>query len=137
MKIVLIVIAVLVVVGVAAYFVLKKKGLIDKVANRIKAKKVDVATVDGECRLDDCVSWLKALNLNKETDTPFIADYTKLKEKLAGTVFDPPVTKPCAIVLGVFNAKKDELTHVQVIQSDKFDDKVVEVLGTDPLVVLN
>lgn len=139
MRIVLIIIAVLIAAGVVSYFLLKKKGLIDLVANRVKAQKVDVATVDGECRFDDCMIWFKELKLNKDTDIPFIMDYTKNKEMFAGGEFNTPITKPSAVMLGVLKEKGGEMSHIQIIQCDKLDDKLVEVLHSskDGLIVLD
>ncbi|MCI5776150.1 MAG: hypothetical protein MR215_00725 [Bacteroidales bacterium] len=105
----------------------------------MKVKRVDVATVDGECRFIDCVAWFKNLKLNKEADIPFVLDYTKFQDKFAGGEFKVPVTKPCAVLLGVYNEKSDEMPNMQIIQCDKFDEKLVETLGAaeNGLVVLS
>ena len=79
------------------------------------------------------VAWFKNIyNLDKEVDTPFIADASKFKEALKTAP-----TKNVGIFQGVYNEETDEITHNQYLEADEIDDKTREVLGGEPLVVLN
>lgn len=139
MKTILIIAAVVILAALVAFAIFKKKGVIDKVAQRIKGVNVDVSSVDGELHFQDCVAWFKAFNLDPKKDTPFIMDYAKNKDLLAGGVLNNPVTKPCAVFLGVYDEKADILAHAHVIQADKLDDETAKNLASseDGLVVLS
>ena len=45
--------------------------------------------------------------------------------------------KNAALFVGVFNEEKNEIIHAQIIEADSFDDKILEVLGNEAIVVLN
>ncbi len=79
------------------------------------------------------VAWFKKIyNLDKEVDTPFIADASKFKEMLKTAP-----TKNVGIFEGVYNEETDEITHNRYLEADEIDDKTRTVLGDEPLVVLN
>ena len=139
MKIVIIVVAALLVAGVVAFFALRKTGLLDRIVRKAKDAKIDVATVEGECHFTDCVAWFKSFKLDKEKDTPFIVDYAKVKDITDSLLLSQPVTKPRALMLGVYDTKADELSHFQIIQCDAFDAQTLEALASaeDGLVVLS
>lgn len=139
MKIVIIVVAALLVAGVVAFLVLRKKGLLGRIVRKAKDVKIDVATVEGECHFTDCVAWFKSLKLDKEKDTPFIADYAKVMGMTDALQLSQPVTKPRALMLGVYDEKADALSHAQIIQCDSFDAQTLEALSSaeDGLVVLS
>lgn len=78
------------------------------------------------------VGWFKKIcNLNQEVDTPFVANAILFKEMLGTSP-----TKSAAIFQGVYNEEADEITHNQYVEADALDDKTQEILGSEPLVVL-
>lgn len=139
MKIVIITVAALLVAGVVAFLVLRKKGLLGRIVSKVGDVKIDVATVDGECHFTDCVAWFKNLKLDKEKDTPFIADYAKVMSMTDALQLSQSVTKPRALMLGVYDEKADSMSHIQIIQCDSVDAKILESLSSseDGLVVLS
>lgn len=78
------------------------------------------------------VGWFKSLNLEKEKDIPFIADPEKFKEILKTA----PV-KNVGIFEGVYDEQNDEIVSNRLIDADELDDKTLQVLGDDSLVVLS
>ena len=80
------------------------------------------------------VGWFKKLNLNPNTQTPFIANANKpeLKEMLNNA----PV-KNVGIFEGVYNEETDEIEHAQLLEADAVDQQIYQTLGNEPLVVLN
>lgn len=139
MKIVIIIVAALLVAGVVAFLVLRKKGLLVRIVRKAKDVKIEVATVEGECHFTDCVAWFKNLKLDKEKDTPFIADYAKVMGMTDALQLSQPVTKPRALMLGVYDEKTDIMSHIQIIQCDALDAKILDALSSaeDGLVVLS
>lgn len=78
------------------------------------------------------VGWFKKIyNLDQEVDTPFIADASQFKEMLRTAP-----TKNVGIFQGVYNEEADEITHNQYVEADSLDAKTREILGNEPLVVL-
>lgn len=78
------------------------------------------------------VAWFKKINLDKEEDTLFMANASMFKEMLKTAP-----TKNVGIFQGVYNEETDEITHNQYLEADELDAKTREVLGDEPLVVLN
>lgn len=79
------------------------------------------------------VGWFKKIrDLDQTVDTPFLADASQFKEMLKTAP-----TKNVGIFQGVYNEETDEITHNQYIEADALDDKTREVLGNEPIVVLN
>lgn len=78
------------------------------------------------------VGWFKKIyNLDQQVDTPFIADANQFKEML-----NTAPTKNVGIFQGVYNEEEDEITHNQYIEADGLDEQTRNVLGNEPLVVL-
>lgn len=97
-------------------------------------KKVPVLeeTVDGDLRLEDVVAYFKTLSMVKGKQVPFIAlpDVKKLGVKVTPR-------KAKTLILGVYNTDNDVLNPMKVVYADGFDEKLIEVLGDEKLVVLN
>lgn len=110
---------------------------LDTLTDGIKAAKIDVHTVEGPLHFPDCIGWFKNVNLNPETDTPFMMRDAKLKEMLAGIELSEPIAKPCAVMLAVYNKQTDEVSFAQIIQCDQLDEETAEVFGADELVKLS
>lgn len=79
----------------------------------------------------EVVGWFRSLTLDKEKDTPFIADATKFKEMLKTAP-----TKNVGIFEGVYNEDTDEITNNRYLEADEVDDRTKNVLGNEELVVL-
>lgn len=78
------------------------------------------------------VNWFKKIrDLDKSVDTPFVADAEKFKDMLKTAP-----TKNVGIFEGVYNEELDEITHNQYIEADSLDQQTRNVLGNEPLVVL-
>lgn len=80
------------------------------------------------------VGWFKNLNLNPNTQTPFIANANapELKEMIKNA----PV-KNVGIFEGVYNEETNEIEHAQLIEADAVDKDTYQTLGNETLVVLN
>lgn len=128
---IIVVAAILVFAAILFYFFKKnKRSSFPKSLPIIK--QVDRRKVNGILVFEDIVGWFKTIdNLDKEVDTPFIADANKFKDVLG------PSSSKIPIVIGVYNEKEDEITHHLLLEADEIDDKTREVLGSEPLVVLN
>lgn len=95
----------------------------------IKNKK----TVKGAVSFNDMVSWFKSIpNLDSKKHTPFIADAVKVADMFHYT----PIDKK-ALLLGVYEKESDQIIHHLLIEMDSLDAKTIEILGKDPIVVLN
>lgn len=100
-----------------------------------KSKKkipMESETVNGNLKMSDVVGYFKMLQLVKGKDVPFIARASRFKD-----VINTNSAKPQSLVLGVFNQESNEFNPVKVIFCDGFDEKLLEVLGNEDLVVLN
>lgn len=100
-----------------------------------KSKKrvpVESETINGNLKLNDVVGYFKTLQLVKGKDVPFIARTNRFKD-----VIKTNSIKPQSLVLGVYNNQTEEFNPVKVIFCDGFDEKLLEVLGNEDLVVLN
>lgn len=120
-------------VAAAIAIIMKPKDLISKIRKKLKHKEIyPVKTIEGKVNFQDIVAWLKSLSLDKNKDVPFIAKATELKDML-----NYETKKNAALFVGVFNEEKNEIIHAQIIEADSFDDKILEVLGNEAIVVLN
>ena len=124
------------IVAVAAIAICVKlcpKDLISKIRKKLKRGKeiYSIKTIEGKVNFQDIVAWFKSLSLDKNKDVPFIAKATELKDML-----NYETKKNAALFVGVFNEEKNEIIHAQIIEADSFDDKILEVLGNEPIVVL-
>lgn len=78
------------------------------------------------------VGWFKKIyNLDQNKDVPFVADAEQFKEML-----QTAPTKNVGLFQGVYDEELDEITHHQYLEADAVDAKTREVLGSEPLVVL-
>ena len=119
-------------VAAAIAIIMKPKDIISKIRKKLKHKEISVKTIEGKVNFQDIVAWFKSLSLDKNKDVPFIAKATELKDML-----NYETKKNAALFVGVFNEEKNEIIHAQIIEADSFDDKILEVLGNEAIVVLN
>ena len=80
----------------------------------------------------EVVDWFRSLSLDKEKDTPFIADAEQFKDMLKTAP-----KKNVGIFEGVYDEEADEIVHQRYLEADELDAKTKEVLGNEPLVVLS
>lgn len=92
--------------------------------------------IDGELQMDDIVAFFRCLNLNKDVDTPFLAngDSSEFKKLTKGLL--PPRDGYRMLMLGVFNSQKDEITTHKFIYCAKLSQEIMETMGNNPFVVL-
>ena len=98
----------------------------------------------------DVVGWFKSLSLNPQKDTPFVALADQI-ENMVGSYFKsdnvivyPPLPDDVfkeqnkkRLLLGVYDEEVGEVKNAQMIIVDAFDEKTLEVLGNESLVVLS
>lgn len=128
----LIVGALLICVALVSYSSRKRKGTI--ALDNIEKKRIE-----GVLNFENVIGWFKTLHLDKETDSPFIAnpkERDSLKEKMGVTINLQLSSENKYLLLGVFNSKDNKITHSLLIEADSFDSKTIEVLGNEPFVVL-
>lgn len=122
------------------------KNNISKTNNDLK---LDRKSIDGILSFEDIVSWFKGLNLERGKDIPFICLADKfqdlIKEKFNLNIEKPEShidtlsvsDKKARLVLGVYNEKHNALSHLTLLESDQLDEKTLQVLGDESMVVLN
>lgn len=120
------------------YFLSKKQSEKSNVSDRRMKFPLDRVpcnrkTIEGTLNFADVVGWFKQIEgLDQQKDVPFIADAARFEDALKiGPI------KNRALFMGVYDEKKDEITHNLCIECNDFDAKTKEVLGDEALVVLN
>ena len=133
-----------VVLGIGAYYIFKNN--VSKTNNDLK---LDRKSIDGTLSFEDIVSWFKGLNLERGKDIPFICladkfqDLIKEKFNLNVEKTESPFDtlnandKKARLVLGVYNEKSNALSHLTLLESDQLDEKTLQVLGDESMVLLN
>lgn len=151
MSTLLIVGAATVAVGAGVVFYGYKKGFFKKKSKSVKQiHNLEIKKIEGTLSFSDVVGWFKKLSLDSQKDTPFVALADKFEEMftsyfktenmmvyppLPNGTFNGPNNK--RLLLGVYDEETDEITKSLLIISDAFDEKTLEVLGNEPLVVLS
>ncbi|MGL4804781.1 MAG: hypothetical protein ACRC26_00285 [Bacteroidales bacterium] len=78
------------------------------------------------------VGWFRELMLDKKKHVPFIGKMDEFKSALKNA----PV-KNAGIFEGVYNEETDQIEHIRYLDADDLDTTTKQVLGDQPLVVLN
>lgn len=148
---------VLLIVGAAALAVCAgvaylgyKNGILGKKRKKQKLlSDIPTKEMDGTLAMTDVIGWFRNLQLDPQTDTPFMADAEELNDmltslsKVSDFVFPPSSIdlqnkkEKKRLFLGVYNEKSDEISHALFILADDFDAKIQATLGDEPLVVLS
>lgn len=89
----------------------------------------------------DIVGWFKGLRLNPSQHTPFIgnADSPEFKAMLKNApvknvgIYDNNVQ----IFNGVYDSESNEIVYSELLGADTMDKRTKEIIGNEPLVVLN
>ena len=151
MSTLLIVGAATIAVGAGVVFSGYKKGFFKNKSKSVKQiHNLEIKKIEGTLSFSDVVGWFKKLSLDSQKDTPFVALADKFEEMftsyfktenmivyppLPNVTFNGPNNK--RLLLGVYDEKTDEITKYLLIIADAFDEKTLEVLGNEPLVVLS
>lgn len=151
MSLFLVVGAATVAVGAGVVFLVYKKGVFKKKPKNVKQIcNLEIKKIEGTLSFMDVVGWFKKLSLNSQKDTPFVALADKFEEMfttyfktenlmvyppLPGDTFNGPNHK--RLLLGVYDEEAGEINKALLIIADAFDEKTLEVLGNESLVVLS
>ena len=110
------------------------KSIFNQLMDILKGGKSELtpAVIDGECNFNDFLAWFRKQKLDKEKHTPFIM---KLDNEAIKTFSITPLTKPCGILIGIYDKTTEEISYCAV-QCDTLDAETAEILGNDKLVVL-
>lgn len=131
-------------VGVA-YYVYKKGAASKNDECASMTKKV----IDGTLPFNDIVSWFKSLSLDKNKDIPFICLADKFPkvvndkfnldiEGMQSTTDTPSDgNKKVRLVLGVFDEEKGKVSNIILLEAGQLDERTLQVLGDESLVVLS
>lgn len=81
----------------------------------------------------EILGYFQALVLDRRKHTPFIADANdpRFKEMLRNA----PV-KNVGIFEGVYNEETEQIENTRMVEADELDKKTKDILGKEPLVVL-
>jgi hypothetical protein len=127
-------IATAVVIGGAAYLLLKNKtvskSIKDKIDDSLRKKIISTSENVDELRMADVISFFKSKNLVKDRDIPFVATVAGFS-----TVVSLP-NKENGYILGIYNEVKDDLTEIKLIYAKSVDEKFKSTIGNEQLVVL-
>lgn len=151
MSTLLIVGAVTVAVGAGVVYYGYKKGVFKKKSKNVKQIcNLEIKKIEGALSFTDVVGWFKKLSLDSQKDTPFVALADKFEEMFASyfktenmmvypplpnDTFNRPDNK--RLLLGVYDEKANEINKALLIIADAFDEKTLEFLGNESLVVLS
>ena len=150
MSTILILGAITVAVGAGVVYYGYKKGLFKKKKTVKPICNLNIKKVEGTLAFTDVVGWFKSLSLNPQKDTPFVALADQI-ENMVGSYFKsdnvivyPPLPDDVfkeqnkkRLLLGVYDEEVGEVKNAQMIIVDAFDEKTLEVLGNESLVVLS
>ncbi len=114
-----------------------QKGETNASAPETKTRNMDIQPeyVEGMLSFADVIGYFKSLSLKKDEDTPFMAKATcqKLKDVIKVTV--PSGYE--ALLIGVYGENVNELKHAKLIFARSLDERIVNTLGNEELVVLS
>lgn len=118
----------------AAYLLLSKKEGMEKL--HLSIDDIEVEKLDGIVRLEDIVNWFKSLSLVPEVHTPFIINGDRVQE-----LFDDIQAMEDAVLIGVYDERKNKMRDVKILQGAAFDKALHDVLAKaskdNPIIVLN
>lgn len=110
------------------------KSIFNQLMDILKGGKSELtpAVIDGECNFNDFLAWFRKQKLDEEKHTPFIM---KLDNEAIKTFSITPLTKPCGILIGIYDKTTEDIFYYAV-QCDTLDAETAEILGNDKIVVL-
>lgn len=117
-----------VVVGGIVYYQYKKRADV----------QLNEEVVDTELSMDDVVSFFKMQKLDQKRHIPFMAngDCAKFRK-----LFHAPYPKAkegyCSLMIGVYDENTQEIIISKLIHAKSLDNKIIEALGNENLIVLN
>ncbi len=98
-----------------------------------------VRQIDGKIDLfNDVVNWFREINyFDQERHVPFICDAKNdFIHNILNDFIPYTSSKEKCLFMGVFDEKTEEIVEHLLLEADGFDEKLFEVLGDEPLVVL-
>ena len=98
-----------------------------------------VRQIDGKIDLfNDVVNWFRGIYyLDQERHVPFICDAKNdFIHNILNDFIPYTSSKEKCLFMGVFDEKTEEIVEHLLLEADGFDEKLFEVLGGEPLVVL-
>lgn len=121
-------------VGAAAYFVVKKKFSVNKLFHYAfsKLEVVNVSRPTTPLGQKDMIAWFQELNLNPDRHTPFVARVSAVRDFCVLPLCD----EANSIFLGVYDETNDAIVHHCLIIAPSLSQEVLNMLGTESLVVL-
>ena len=143
MKITIIILVIAALCAVIAFFLLKQKQKIQEGKKTYKPSSKIFQQEDIVVKADivvftDVVAYFKNLSLTKGRDIPFIAKAnSKELQEVVSVIKKTEDFNDTTLLLGTLNEETNEFENVKIIIAKSFDDKTKEVLGNEPLVVLN
>lgn len=122
------------VVGVSAYLVYKKREATKRqIPQALSLLKVtNVATIERTLELKEVLAWFRGLNLSPQKHTLFIGRVASLRNYL--TI--PPCDEANSLFLGVYDEENNSLVHHRLIVASHIAQDILDLLGKEPLVVL-
>lgn len=139
-----IIVAIVVTVAAIIWIVIKKK---DKTIYETK-------TIEGPLTMDAVVFWFKSQNLDPKRYIPFVAKSDLIiasqnKNPKDATIKETPnertpneetadnnTPNKVQTILGVLDEKSDAIIHILKIESDRQDDSLKKVIGSEDIVIL-
>ena len=147
MKITIIILVIAALCAVIVFFLLKQKQKKKEGKKTYKPSSKIFQQEDIVVKADivvftDVVAYFKNLSLTKGRDIPFIAKANSKELQEVVSVIVSVIKKTedfndTTLLLGTLNEETNEFENVKIIIAKSFDDKTKEVLGNEPLVVLN
>lgn len=117
-----------VVVGGIVYYKFKKRVEI----------QFNEEVLDTELSMDDVISFFKMQKLDQERHIPFIANGNCVKfRKLFHAQYPKAKEGYCSLMIGVYDDKTQEIIVNKLIHAKSLDNKIIEALDNENLVILN
>lgn len=106
--------------------------------NNLKKKIAEVTEqIEDKLQFDEVVSYLRSLNLNKNIDTPFIANChsDQFRKLTKGYLHSKPGYD--LLMIGTHNNQTNEITNYKFIYSLGWSEDLIQIMGNESVVVLS
>lgn len=130
----------LIIGGIAGVFVVSGTiGVIAYQRRKRKEREIAEATEQIECELqfDDVVAYFRGLNLDKEVDTPFIANGNAEQFKSVTKGLLKPREGYVLLMLGAYNSKSEGVNYPKFIFSKGWSEELQTLLAEEAFVTLS
>jgi len=121
------------------YYFYKRGHKIRTTASELAKKDLPsndiIELIDGELKLADIVAYLKGCALDQKKDIPFVANAKAPEFK---NFFDKEFeSNKESILFGVFDKNIDGIRCAKVITAPSIDKQLKDMLGNEPMIILN